>query len=162
MNEFDQALKFALVWEGGDKITDDPDDAGGLTKYGISKRAHPELDIVNLTEEQAAQIYRDEYWITGGCDSLPSPVNRVHFDACVNHGIRNANKFLQRSAGVADDGRIGPITLSAVQSMDPHLLAIAMISERNRFYQSIVDNNASQAKYLRGWLNRTKALMDSI
>src|SRR3990167_5856646 len=158
MSDFDKALTFSLKWEGGDKITDDPDDAGGLTKYGISKRAHLDLDIANLTHEQAAEIYKNDYWIAGGCEAMPFPVNMAHFDACVNHGIRNATKILQRAAGVLDDGRIGPRTMNGIMSMDPYLMAIAMITERNRFYHLIVEANQTQAKFLRGWLNRTADL----
>jgi len=162
VNDFDKALAFTLKWEGGDKITNDPDDAGGLTKWGISQKAYPGLDIVGLTYEQAADIYKRDYWLAGGCDAMPFPVNMVHFDARVNHRPSSANKMLQRAAGVKDDGIIGPQTLSGIMSMDPHLLAIAQITERNKYYHAIVESNASQAKYLRGWLNRTGDLMKEI
>lgn len=162
MTDFDKALAFTLKWEGGDKITDDPDDAGGLTKWGISKKSHPELDIAGLTYEQAALIYRNDYWLVAGCDTMPFPVNMVHFDARVNHRPASANKMLQRAAGVTDDGVLGPQTMSGIMAMDPHLLAFAQITERNQFYHSIVEANPSQAKFLRGWLNRTEDLMKEI
>ncbi len=65
---FSAALKFALKWEGG--YVNDPDDPGGETKYGISKRAHPEVDIKNLTVAQAGEIYKREYWDSIGLDSI--------------------------------------------------------------------------------------------
>ncbi len=55
MTNFEGALKFTLSWKGG--LVNDPNDPGGETKYGISKRAYPELDIANLTLEQAKGIY---------------------------------------------------------------------------------------------------------
>ena len=39
------------------------------------------------------------------------------FDATVNHGIGNSIRFLQRAAGVADDGLIGPVTMAVVRAM---------------------------------------------
>ena len=158
MSDFDYALAFTLKWEGGDKITDDPNDAGGLTKYGISKRANPDLDIANLTYDQAKDIYRSRYWTAGGCDFLPKPLNIVQFDACVNHGITNATKFIQRAANTHDDGVLGPLSMKAINEFDKELLSLAAIEERNRFYDRIVENKPSQSIYLNGWKNRTKDL----
>lgn len=158
MSDFDIALAFSLKWEGGDKITNDPDDPGGLTKYGISKRANPDLDIENLTYAQASSVYKSRYWTAGGCDFLPKPLNVVQFDACVNHGVSNATKFIQRAANTNDDGVIGPLTMKAINEFDPNLLSISAIEERNRFYDKIVENNPVQNKYLVGWKNRTKDL----
>lgn len=58
MSDFERALAFCLKWEGGDKITDDPRDPGGLTKFGISQRAYPNEDIRKLTRGRAAFLYR--------------------------------------------------------------------------------------------------------
>lgn len=162
MNDFDEALSFSLKWEGGDAVTNHPADKGGLTKWGISQAANPDLDIANLTYEDAQRIYRERYWVPGGCDVLPYPVNITHFDACVNHRMSTAVKLLQRGAGALADGVLGPKTLSAVQAMNPHLLAIAMITERERYYRGIVENDPTQAVFLRGWLNRAADLMELV
>ena len=61
MNLFDRALAAVLDWEGA--VTNDAADPGGLTKYGISQRAYPSLDIASLTVEQAAVIYHQDYWL---------------------------------------------------------------------------------------------------
>ena len=58
-NKFIPKILFA---EGGSKYTNDPNDSGGETKYGISKKAFPNLDIKNLTEEQAISIYKKMYF----------------------------------------------------------------------------------------------------
>jgi len=78
MKDFDKAIKFVLKWEG--KYSNDPQDPGGETKYGISKRSYPELDISKLTLKQAKEIYYQNYWLKCGCDSLPYPFNIVVFD----------------------------------------------------------------------------------
>ena len=90
--DFETALKFVLKWEGG--YSNDPNDPGGETKYGISKRSYPELDISKLTLKQAKEIYYQNYWLKIGCDELPYPFNIVVFDTAVNMGRRRAMEFL--------------------------------------------------------------------
>ena len=92
MNDFDKALKFVLKWEGG--YSNDPNDPGGETKYGISKRSYPELDISKLTLKQVKEIYYQNYWLKAGCDDLPYPFNIVVFDTAVNMGRRRALEFI--------------------------------------------------------------------
>lgn len=136
----------------------DPDDAGGETKFGVAKNANPDLDITNLTWEQAKDVYYNKYWIAGKCHQLPSRVAVLHFDGCVNHGPRSAAKFLQRALGVQDDGVIGPATLDAAEQADEFELCMAISQERAKFYQNIVRNKPSQAKFLKGWLRRIEEM----
>ena len=90
--DFEKALKFVLKWEGG--YSNDPRDPGGETKFGISKRSYPKLDISKLTIEQARKIYYENYWLKAGCDDLPFPFNIVVFDTAVNMGRRRAIELL--------------------------------------------------------------------
>ena len=90
--DFEKAIKFVLKWEGG--YSNDPNDPGGETKYGISKRSYPELDISKLTLKQAKEIYYQNYWLKSGCDELPFPFNIVVFDTAVNMGRHRAMEFL--------------------------------------------------------------------
>ena len=125
-SNFDEALKFVLKWEGG--YSNDPNDPGGETKYGISKRSYPELDIRKLTLKQAKEIYYQNYWLKSGCDKLPFPFNIVVFDTSVNMGRRRAMEFLNTYNDWRD-----------------YLL--------KRLY---VYSKFKQAKlYFRGWANRT-------
>ncbi|KIE59465.1 hypothetical protein A946_01985 [Methylacidiphilum kamchatkense Kam1] len=48
--------------EGNVVSEDDPDDPGGLTKYGIDQRSHPDVDIKNLTFTCAVKICVDEFY----------------------------------------------------------------------------------------------------
>lgn len=91
-NDFDKAIEFVLRWEGG--YSNDPNDPGGETKFGISKRSYPELDINKLTLKKAKEIYYQNYWLKCGCDTLPFPFNIVVFDTAVNMGRRRAMEFL--------------------------------------------------------------------
>jgi hypothetical protein len=93
--EWEKAVAFVLRQEGG--YIDDPSDAGGRTKYGISQRSYPALDIANLTKAEAKEIYWHDYWLAAGCDRLTWPLSFAHFDAAVNCGIGQATHFLERS-----------------------------------------------------------------
>src|SRR5215468_2796972 len=72
MASFDLAVAKTLIREGGARFTDNPDDRGGATKYGISQRAYPNEDIANLTEDQAKAIYKQDYWDRVSGDKLKS------------------------------------------------------------------------------------------
>ena len=131
--DFDKALKFILKWEGG--YSNDPRDPGGETKFGISKRSYPELDISKLTLEQAKEIYYQNYWLKAGCDELPFPFNIVVFDTAVNMGRRRAIEFL-----------------NAYNDWRDYLL------KRIVFY-----SKCKNAKiYIRGWVNRVVDLYEFI
>jgi lysozyme family protein len=110
---FEKAVAFVLQQEGG--IANLSGDSGGLTKFGISKRNHPALDIVNLTKEQAIQIYRMEYWKNLRCDQLPNGLDLLVFDAAANEGPARAAKMLQAVLKVTEDGVVGPSTIEAAQ-----------------------------------------------
>lgn len=97
-----RSIDFVLRWEGG--LSSDPNDLGNYvdgkfvgTKYGISARSYPNLDIVNLTLEQAKEIYYNDYWLRSGADNLSWPLCLAHFDLAVNGGIGRAQEALQES-----------------------------------------------------------------
>ena len=69
MTTFDQAFAIVIGEEGG--YVNDPNDPGGETKYGIAKNSHPNVDIANLTLDQAKAIYKTEYWDKVFGDTLP-------------------------------------------------------------------------------------------
>jgi len=138
----------------------DPDDAGGETKYGVARNANPDLDITNLVWEDAKAVYYKRYWLAGSCDKLPSRVAVLHFDGCVNHGIARANKFLQRSVGADDDGVIGNITLGLIQDALEIDLCHNICDQREKFYNEIVANKPSQRKYLGGWMRRISEMRE--
>lgn len=135
-----KVIKFLWQWEGT-TYEDDPDDPGNAgsnyrgTKYGIDARSHPDVDIKNLTEDQATDIYWSE-WVKDGCDHLPSPLDWIYFDACVNCGNYRASKFLDAS------GR------------DPKKFQQLRIA----FYYRLVDQNPRLNKFLKGWINRVNDL----
>lgn len=132
----------------------DPDDRGGETKFGVAKNANPDLNITTLTWEEAKAVYFIRYWIAGKCDQLPGRVAVLHFDGCVNHGIKRANMFLQRAAGVTPDGAVGPVTIAKIKQLNDIQLCDSICDQREQFYRQIVVNRPTQVKYLTGWLRR--------
>lgn len=114
---FDEAFEILIGHEGG--YVNNPSDPGGETKYGVSKRSYPDVDIRNLTLDEAKAIYRKDYWNRLDSDSMPDSVRFDLFDTAVNSGPGTAGRLLQRAAGVAEDGSIGPLTVAAVNAMDP-------------------------------------------
>lgn len=132
----------------------DPQDRGGLTKYGIAKNANPKVDVQNLNLAGAMAIYYQNYWIASKCHQLTHPITVVHFDVAVNHGVGRAAQFLQGAVGVNVDGAIGPKTLSAVDCIHPATVIERISAIRAARYNAIVKNDPTQAKFLNGWLRR--------
>ncbi len=154
MSTFDDFISRVLTSEGGYVL--DPRDPGGETRYGISKRSYPAVDIKNLTREAAIGIYRQDFWNRIQGDQLPRSVAFQALDAAVNHGIENSVRWLQRASGAADDGHIGPLTLAAIQRADPADLVLRFNGERLRFYAKLASFDA----FGRGWINRVAANLD--
>jgi len=131
---FETSLKFVLTWEGGDKYTEDPKDPGGATKFGISQKAYPGLNIKDLTLEQAKAIYKKDYWDKCGCDVIGTPMDIITFDTAVNMGITTALRFKEK----------------ATDWQDYLMLRIAKY------------NDINNPKFLRGWLNRVLNLYKTV
>lgn len=100
------------------------------TKYGISAASYPAEDIKNLTLQRAQLLHRRDYWGPAGCDVVPDGLKFDLFDFAVNSGVGTAVRALQRAAGEVDDGRLGPRTLQALQSMPPQRLAARFAAQR--------------------------------
>jgi len=167
--DFEKALAFVLSVEGG--YTDDPVDRGGATNKGITQREYtewlrlnhlPKRKVADILDADVREIYWSEYWLAGRCDRMPWPVCWAHFDACVNVGIGQAAKFLQRALGCKDDGAIGPRTLEAlrgaIESEAPRVLAERLVAQREPFYRRLAANEEPQQRFLGGWLNRVENL----
>lgn len=151
VSNFEQALDLILKHEGG--YVNHPEDPGGETKYGISKRAYPNEDIANLTKERAGQLYRRDYWDRIKGDDLPYPVGLFSFDTAVNLGTSLASRALQRASGAEQDGVIGPRTIEAVweayKASQNHFLDL-LAKERLDYYTQLTTFKT----FGRGWVRR--------
>lgn len=160
---FERAFDFLMFVEGG--YVNNKYDKGGKTKYGISKKAYPQEDIENLTIERAKEIYRRDYWESVYCDNLIPNLALVVFDFAVNSGVSTAVKYLQRAVNIyrdenklEEDGILGPKTKEALLAVyHTHLVGI-MIVLRRQFFNQLVERDASQRVFLKGWMNRIDRL----
>lgn len=108
---FNEFVKIIIDLEGGEVLHSHPSDPGGLTKYGISKRAFPNLDIESLTYDQASEIYYKNYYLNIGLQNLTPALALCVFDSAVNQGHGTAIRLLQRSVKAKEDGVLGPDTV---------------------------------------------------
>lgn len=154
MAEFLRAVEMVIDVEGW--YVNDSDDPGGPTKYGISQKDEPGVDIKSLTRAQARAIYMRDYWAPMGCASLPQGIGAALFDAGVNLGPATAIKILQGVLGVTVDGINGPITSRACNEFgDQEKLVAIFTLRRIEKYASLANSRKSRRKFFRGWINRT-------
>lgn len=166
----DEIITEVLRAEGWDTYTNDPEDRGGPTKWGITQAAWSEAlgrsatkdDVRAITEAEARAFYRSRYVIDPRFHELPEELVELVVDCGVNHGQRRAAKWLQRALGVTADGIIGPKTLEAARLI-PWVQTYAKICAiRVRFYGQIVRRDRSQAKFIGGWNNRAAKYVDRL
>ena len=141
MSRFNEFMPFIFKWEcvynkAGKVVSEnDPSDPGGLTKYGVDQRSHPKVNIKDLTESQALDIYRLEYWDKNKIESMPAKLGEAYFNCCVNCGAGRAKKLL-----VGND------------------TPAKFILAQEGFYHRLAASNPKLKKFLKGWLNRTQDL----
>jgi len=126
---FDKAIEIVLRFEGG--YVHNAKDPGGETKYGISKKAYPGEDIVNMTQEKAKELYRKDYWDKIDGDALGSPLDIVALDTAVLCGVGAAREMVA-AAGRWED----------------------LLFARLEYHTRKVKQNPNLATFLRGWVNR--------
>jgi lysozyme family protein len=151
MSHFYKAILPVLKHEGG--FVDNPNDPGGATKWGISQRTYPLLDIRALTEQDAIAIYKRDFWAFQ-YDRMPYVVAAKVFDMAVNMGAKTAAKILQRAVEVVADGIIGPATIKAIESADEAVLLGNITLEQLKYYKAVVKNKPTTAVFMAGWTKR--------
>jgi lysozyme family protein len=159
---FAQAVARVLANEGG--FVSLPDDPGGETKFGISHRDYPKLDIANLTRDEATAIYYRDFWKAGRYGELPGPLAVKLFDLSVNMGAAHATRCLQRAlracgTTVVEDGALGNGTISAANHAEHDALLTALRSEAAGYYRATAKQSGRAGRggeegFLEGWLNR--------
>lgn len=151
---FELAVAVILELEGGGRTTRTTGDRGGVTKWGISSRAHPGVDVAALTRDEAVAIYRSDYWDTMHCDELPTGLDLVAFDAAVHVGVDRATRLLQAALGVTVDGEIGPETLAAAAKLDASAAVNRLLAGRCEHVADLCTLSPNQKPFRRGWFIR--------
>jgi len=169
---FDKAFEYTMPFEGWDAYTNDPDDKGGATKYGITVRTLKairfdvdgdgdvtENDVKSLTYSQAKDILKRKYWDVIQADSIESERIAIKlFDCAVNMGPARATRIAQEALndlryGLVVDGLMGPKTLSSLNGTDEDVFFLFLVSRLEQFYVGL-----NQRKFLKGWLRRARTL----
>ena len=162
-DNFESSLALVLKSEGG--FTSDthdngnklPDGRAGSTNLGVTQAnweafvGHPVTwdNMKALKPETVAPFYKRKYWDMAHCYNLPTGLDYLVFDFGVNAGVGRAIKTLQTAIGVTADGSLGPLSLSAINNLEPKLLIERFTDAKEKFYKSL--NNPT---YERGWLAR--------
>lgn len=147
MNRFERCINLILIEEGG--MANLRRDPGGLTKYGISQRAYPNLDIASLTSRQALEIYQRDYWTPIQGDALPVGMDYLVLDCAINQGVGAAIKLLQEAARTAVDGVLGTQTLEATRRAMPGILGEFCALRAWRY-----EINKNEDVFGKGWFRR--------
>jgi len=163
---FDDAFKRLINHEGG--FSDDRSDPGNWTggrvgvgelkgtKYGIAANTYGDVDIKNLTIEDAKKIYYRDWWLKAGADQLDGAIVFQMWDFAVNAGMSTARRALQRAARVADDGQIGPLTIRAVRSMSTTDVLMRFNAQRLKHYTGL----STWPNFGKGWTNRVAGQLE--
>jgi lysozyme family protein len=154
------AFKMMLASEGG--YVNHPSDPGGMTNLGVTKRVWEEWvgresnekEMRSLTPEMVEPLYKRKFWDAVRGDELPAGISYLIFDFAVNAGVGRSIKTLQSAIGVTPDGGFGPMTMAAVQAVDPVELVEKFSQAKEDFYRSL---NTFET-FGKGWLNRVAAV----
>jgi len=165
----DRILDDIIRREGG--FVDRADDRGGPTNFGITMRTlstwlgreATREDVARLSEMQARSIYEELYIKLPGFDRIANPVlRRLLVDSGIQHGPERAIRWLQHAVHVGEDGKLGPVTLAAVNHINEGATYMSVLGQRIRFYGHIVNKDHSQAVFIEGWLNRVTEFLEVI
>ncbi len=154
MGDFNRCIEIILTEEGG--LVNHPRDPGKLTKFGISQRSYPDLDIAHLTREQAMEIYRRDYWDPIKGDDLPAGLDLLLLDTAINMGATTAVLLLQEALGVTQDGNVGPATLARARQTMPDAMREFCALRGWRY-----EINRNEEVFGKGWFRRLFRVYDT-
>ena len=137
-DSFDKAFKITIGLEG--KPSNDPDDPGGYTIWGLSSRFNREV-TPRMTLEQAKDVYLNKYWIPAGCDDAPFPMDIALFDSQVNP---------------QNDPKLPGVGNQEILNMKPENWQEYMIFRMQRYMR------CSKEKYVKGHIFRVLRLCKQI
>ena len=151
---FDKCLEMLLHHEGG--YVWHEEDPGGETNLGVTKKVYQDWggtkDMIDLTVEDVAPIYKKNYWDRCKCDELSSGLDWAVFDWAVNSGTRRVSKALQKACGAERDGVIGNKTLALANGQNVKYMIEEIGVIRQSFYESL----RTFKTFGRGWTRRNK------
>lgn len=167
MTNFDKAFEFTVGIEGG--FSDNPNDRGGPTKYGITietltkwrKKPCTRADVWALDLSEAKEIYLAWYWNQHRLGEITNTqVAMCIFDQVVNSNAFEVIQLIQRIVGVTADGFIGPKTIAEINNKGSKNFIWTFFKLRQEAYVGYVVKKPSQIDFLLGWIRRTHHLLE--
>jgi len=139
-----------------------PEPHGGRARLGVNSLAHPELPDDFWTSpyehalEFAEKLFERDYWAPLKLDSVASQdVANKLYDIAVNQGAGTAARMLQSALGVKVDGKIGPFTLGAANSIESGVLAEKLKALAEARHRKLAEAKPEvYGPWLRAWLER--------
>ncbi|MFD2248972.1 lysozyme family protein [Pseudochelatococcus lubricantis] len=160
-SNFDLVLPRVLAHEGG--LVDHPRDPGGRTNKGITQRvfdafrrrkSSPTRAVDHITDAEAKEIYKRQYWDAIRGDDLPAGVDYAVFDYAVNSGPAQAAKDLQRAISESADGAIGQRTIDATYGKSGQIIIDDLCDRRLAFLRRLKTFGA----FGKGWTRRVEGV----
>lgn len=168
---FEKALIYVLSNEGG--FSDISMDRGGPTQSGISMHTYSSYvhrpvtiqEMKDLSPDQVASFYKDVYWDAHHLDKIyDEGIQSALLDVCVNlnNGTSWGIILAQRICGVVVDGILGEDSIKAINIQNPKQFLIELMSKLQEYYVDIVIRTPSQIAFLKGWLARSRRILELI
>lgn len=163
MADFSVAFERMIANEGGYKLHTISGDTGGQTYAGIARNANPNwegwrnIDAGEVPDKAMVSLfYLSNYWKPVKGDEIVSQeiANSV-FDFAVNAGTGMARRIAQIAIQVTPDGLFGPVTIAAINAINPEIFVLRYALAKIARYRDIVTKNRAQIKFMLGWINRT-------
>lgn len=175
MADFAIAQKFTGHIEGG--YVNDPNDSGGETVFGLTRRDWPHwngwpvidhlkaqfglakaIQIINTNvqlKDSAVALFKTNYWDVNSLTQINDQqlADQV-YDADINMGVGTGARMLQQAAGVDVDLHIGPKTIAAINNADPQVIYNKFIAIRKARYEQIIASNPKNERYRASWFSR--------
>jgi len=168
MSNFLKVLPLTIENEGGYILHEIEGDKGGRTFAGIAENFWSDWEGWDMIDDGVAWdnprlvksvelFYKKNFWDVQNLDLISDPKTAYTvFDFCMNVGSRTGARLAQKACGAKPDGRIGPKTAEALNSMDPEMFDKQFALEKMYRYAAIVRRDQSQAKFIGGWARRTE------
>lgn len=169
MAKAEKLIPLILKWEGG--YSNHPLDSGGCTMKGVTigtfrsffGKSKTCSELKNISDDQWSKVFKEGYWDKMGGDDIKSQsVADIIVDWAWLSGVKTVAKKIQKIVGVEADGKIGPVTIKAINTFSPKELHQKIYGERKKFYENLVKRNPEQKVFLNGWMNRLNDYKDFV
>lgn len=171
MARIEASIEYVLANEGG--YTNDPQDAGGATNWGIThadlakwrKAPVSNQDVKDMTKAEAEEIYKAYYWSPLNLDGVDDQnIATCIFDTGVNRGIYIGGSYAQKvcnelGGNLAVDGKIGHLSLGSLNTLKRRDFITDYYTLVKAGYDAIVASHPSQRVFYKGWMARARKLL---